>query len=82
MTLTVGDCVKLADGRIGRVRVRVGGKVRVRVRRKTSKTHQFVMVEAGKLKKVTCPKGWMSEAGYVRYLRVTLRKMKEREKNQ
>ena len=34
------------DGRIGRVRGRVGGKVRVRVRRKTSETHQFLMVVA------------------------------------
>jgi hypothetical protein len=77
--LKVGDCVQLGDGRIGRVRGRVGGKVRVRVRRKTSKTHQFLMVAAGELKKVKCPAGWMSEVGYVRYLRVTLRKMKERQ---
>ena len=76
--LKVGDCVRLGDGRIGRLRGRVGGKVRVRVRRKTSETHQFVMVAAGELKKVKCPTGWMSEAGYVRYLRVTLRKMKAR----
>jgi hypothetical protein len=50
--LKIGECVQLGDGRIGRVRGRVGGKARVRVRRKTSKTHQFVMVAAGELKKV------------------------------
>ena len=75
----VGDCVVLADGRIGRVREVSGGECRVRVRRKTSATHQFVMVRARNLERAGCPKGWMSPAGYVRYLRTTLAKMRQRE---
>ncbi len=73
-----GDCVKLSDGRIARVRDVAKGTVRVRVRRKTSKTHQFLEVPGRELKKVACPQGWMRPAGYNRYLKVTLRKAKER----
>lgn len=73
-----GDCVRLPDGRIGRVRdVRRDG-YRVRVRRKTSQTHQFLVLAAKDLQRVDCPKGWMSPTGYVRYLRVTLDKMQQR----
>lgn len=73
-----GECVRLPDGRIGRVRGRRGELVKVRVRRRSSNTHQFLMCEAGTLERVSCPKGWMSPAGYQRYLTVTLRKMRER----
>ena len=73
-----GDCVRLSDGRVARVRGRRGSLVKVRVRRQTSKTHEFVMCPADSLKRVPCPKGWMSPDGYQRYLRVTLRKMRER----
>jgi hypothetical protein len=75
----LGDCVKIPDGRIGRVREKSGGKYRVRVRRKTSETHQFLMFAAGELNPAACPKGWMSPAGYVRYLRTTLKKAKARQ---
>ncbi len=75
-----GDCVQLSDGRTARVRDVAKGTVRVRVRRKTSKTHQFLEVRAAELKKVTCPKGWMSPEGYNRYLKVTLTKQKERQR--
>ncbi|HEY7156106.1 MAG TPA: hypothetical protein VH575_19230 [Gemmataceae bacterium] len=73
-----GDCVRLPDGRIGRVRGVSGGQYRVRVRRPTSATHQFLMFAAKKLKRVDCPKGWMSPEGYLRYLNVTLAKMRQR----
>jgi len=73
-----GDCVRLSDGRIARVRQKVGTAFRVRVRRKTSATHQFLLVSAAELERVACPEGWMSPAGYRRYLRETLRKMRER----
>ncbi len=73
-----GDCVKLPDGRVARVRDAARGTYRVRVRRKTSKTHQFLRVAAQDLRKVACPKGWMSPEGYNRYLKVTLKKAKER----
>jgi hypothetical protein len=74
----VGDCARIPDGRIGRVRDVSGGKVRVRVRRTTSATHQFLTFAAKELKRVACPKGWMSPQGYARYLRVTLAKMRQR----
>lgn len=73
-----GDCVKLPDGRIGRVRGKVTGKYKVRVRRKTSNTHQFLMFSAWELKCIDCPKGWMSPEGYNRYLKATLAKMRKR----
>jgi hypothetical protein len=78
-TFRVDDCVRIPDGRIGRVREVSGGKYRVRVRRATSATHQFLMFAAGDLKCVDCPRGWMSPEGYVRYLKVTLAKMRQRQ---
>ena len=74
----VGDCVRVPDGRIGRVRARAGGRLRVRVRRRTSETHQFLLLSPGELQRVECPKGWMSPAGYRRYLRSTLAKLRAR----
>jgi len=56
-----------------------GKKYRVRVRRRTSDTHQFLMFAAKDLKQAECPKGWMSPQGYARYLRVTLTKMRQRQ---
>ncbi len=75
----VGDCVRIPDGRIGRVREITGRRYKVRVRRNTSKTHQFVEFAAEDLERVDCPKGWMSPKGYVRYLDATLAKMRQRE---
>ncbi len=74
----VGDCVRIPDGRIGRVRAIEKGQVRVRVRRKTSSTHHFLFFAYKELTRVACPAGWMSPAGYLRYLRVTLAKMRAR----
>jgi hypothetical protein len=37
------------------------------------------MFAAADLLRADCPKGWMSAAGYVRYLKVTLAKMLQRE---
>ena len=76
--IRIGDCVKIPDGRLARVRERVTGKYKVRVRRKTSKTHQFLIFAVDQLELVDCPKGWMSREGYNRYLKITLAKMKER----
>jgi hypothetical protein len=78
VSIANGDCVRLSDGRIARVRQKVGTAFRVRVRRKTSATHQFLVVSAAELEPVACPEGWMSPTGYRRYLRQTLRKMRER----
>jgi hypothetical protein len=59
-------------GRVGHIRDVSGRKYRVRVRRTTGTTHQFLMLVAKDLKRVACPKGWMSPEGYVRYLTATL----------
>ena len=76
----VGDCVRVADGRVGRVRAVEPGRYRVRVQRRTSKTHQFLLLRAGELSRVECPAGWMSPAGYRRYLKATLAKLRERQR--
>jgi hypothetical protein len=74
-----GDCVKIPDGRIGRVRD-TDNIYKVRVRRKTSKSHQFLEFQKEELTKVACPKGWMSPAGYNNYLKITIEKMRKRKK--
>ena len=76
--IRVGDCVRVPDGRVGRVRARERGGYRVRVRRRTSKTHQFLVLEASDLTPIECPRGWMSPDGYRRYLRPVEAKMRER----
>jgi hypothetical protein len=78
-SIVIGGCVKIPDGRVGRVREKEKNKYKVRVRRKTSVSHQFLLFDAHELKPVDCPKGWMSIEGYNRYLKKTLAKMKERE---
>ena len=77
---TVGDCVRVPDGRIGRVRDVDAGSYRVRVQRRTSKTHQFLELRASELSPVECPRGWMSPDGYRRYLKPTLAKMRKRQR--
>lgn len=77
-TFKEGDCVRLPDGRIGRVRGVSGERCRVRVRRTTSATHQFLLFAASDLQRANCPKGWMSPEGYMRYLNATLAKMRQR----
>lgn len=79
-SIVIGGCVKIPDGRIARVREKVNHQYKVRVRRKTSTSHQFLFFEANDLQPVECPKGWMSVEGYNRYLKATLAKMKIREK--
>lgn len=75
-----GDCVRVPDGRVGRVRARVGNSYRVRVRRMTGNSHQFLLFTEQQLEAIPCPRGWMSRDGYRRYLRVTLAKLRERQK--
>lgn len=77
-SLQPGVCVKTPDGRIGRVRDKKDELYRVRVMRKTSKTHQFLFFQENELQIASCPKGWMSPDGYNRYLEKTLAKMEKR----
>ena len=76
----VGDCVRIPDGRVGRVRAVEAGGYRIRVQRRTSKTHQFLVLRAGELERVKCPSGWMSPDGYRRYLKPTLAKLRQRQR--
>jgi hypothetical protein len=77
--LSIGDCVRVPDGRIGRVRAVEAGGYRVRVQRPTSRTYQFLVLRAGELSRIECPGGWMSPDGYRRYLDATLAKLSERQ---
>lgn len=74
-----GDCVRIPDGRIARVREKNAGGYRVRVRRTTSNSHQFLVLAPEDVEIVDCPKGWMSRQGYNRYLKATLAKLRERQ---
>ena len=78
--IVIGGCVKIPDGRIARVREKINSLYKVRVRRKTGTSHQFLFFAAKDLVPVDCPKGWMSVEGYNRYLKATLSKMKLRAK--
>lgn len=77
----VGDCVRVPDGRVGRVRAVEARQYRVRVQRRTSKTHQFLVLRASELTRVKCPRGWMSPDGYRRYLAPTLAKLRKRQRS-
>ena len=72
--------MRVPDGRIGRVRAVEAGQYRIRVQRRTSKTHQFLRLRAAELSRIDCPSGWMSVDGYRRYLRATLAKLRERQR--
>ena len=78
MSIQKGDCVKIPDGRIARVRGIEKDGYKVRARRKTSKSHQFLTFKQGELSGIACPKGWMSPDGYNRYLKTMLEKIKIR----
>ena len=78
-SINIGDCVRLPDGRIGRIRARQGNGYKVRVQRPSGRTHQFLVVPRNQLVMVACPDGWMSPAGYSRYLKATLSKMRQRQ---
>ncbi|HUH66780.1 MAG TPA: hypothetical protein VLZ07_10145 [Syntrophales bacterium] len=78
MKIREGDCVIIPDGRVARVREVSGHRYKVRVRRQTSNTHQFLYLSADEVELTECPKGWMTPEGYNRYLKVILDKMKKR----
>ncbi|MDQ6893593.1 MAG: hypothetical protein M3167_13040 [Acidobacteriota bacterium] len=61
-----GECVRLADGRPGRVRGKSGAKYRVRVRRPGSKGDEVLLLSGGELERIDPPAGWMSPEGYNR----------------
>ncbi len=61
-----GECVRLADGRPGRVRGKLGTKYRVRVRRTGKKADEVLLLSGRDLEKIDPPAGWMSPEGYNR----------------
>jgi hypothetical protein len=61
------------------VRLVTEKQYKVRVRRQTSKSHEFLSFAVGDLEQVDSPKGWMSPEGYSRYLEATLAEMHQRE---
>lgn len=63
-----GYCVRLPDGRLGRVREVTAGGCKVRVRRPSGRSNTFLDFAESYLEVATCPKGWMSPIGYLRYL--------------
>ncbi|HEX7112082.1 MAG TPA: hypothetical protein VF216_06535 [Mizugakiibacter sp.] len=73
-----GDCVRVPDGRIGRVRAAEGDRVRVRLRDPRSGRFRFVWFAAAEVRAVACPAGWMSAEGYRSYYGATLAKMEQR----
>ena len=78
MTIKAGMCVILPDGRVGRVREKDGNEWRVRVKRFTSDSHQFLYFRPKDLEPTDCPQGWMSVTGYNNYVKKTLKKMRQR----
>lgn len=76
--MQMGVCVKIPDGRVGRVRDKNGNQWKIRVMRAKGKTHQFLYFSKKQLQVVACPKGWMTPEGYNNYLNKTLAKMNER----
>ena len=74
----IGDCVRVPDGRIGRVRARAGAHWRIRVRRPAGTSDQFLVLPARELRLVPTPSGWMTPEGYRRYLKATLAKLRAR----
>jgi hypothetical protein len=69
MLIQKGSCVRIPDKRVGRVREKINGKWKIRVRRKTSMSHEFLYFKPSELKSIPCPKGWMSIQGYNDYIR-------------
>jgi hypothetical protein len=76
--IRIGDCGRIPDKRARRVREKLGEKNKVRVRRMTGQTHQFLIFPRMELKVVECPAGWISRAGYNRCPKITLAKMRLR----
>ena len=79
--IAVGDCVRVPGGRLGRVRARVAAGWRVRVRRPSGTSNEFLVLRPSQLRPVPTPKGWMSPAGYRRYLKATLAKLRLRRRD-
>ncbi|MEP6769719.1 MAG: hypothetical protein ABJC61_13690 [Acidobacteriota bacterium] len=77
-SLKTGECVRVPDGRPGRVRAHRAGKFSVRVRRKGKSTDELLTFAAADLRRIEPPTGWMSAEGYNRRVAALRRRSKER----
>jgi hypothetical protein len=66
VALKPGECVRVPDGRPGRIRGRRGGKLTVRVRRRGGTADEVLLLSPRELERIDPPAGWMSVKGYVR----------------
>jgi hypothetical protein len=73
-----GDCVRIPDGRPGRVRGRQEGKIRVRVRRRATGRDEILLLAAKELERIDPPAGWMSRDGYNRRVAAARRNARAR----
>lgn len=79
--LRAGDCVKVPDGRAGRIREKEGAKWRVRVRRRGGTTDELLLFSSRELRRIEPPAGWMSPEGYNRRLAAARRAGRERRRD-
>lgn len=73
-----GECVRVPDGRPGRIREARAGKFRVRVRRRGGTTDEIVELQARDLVRIDPPAGWMTPEGYNRRVAAARRNARER----
>lgn len=73
-----GECVRVPDGRPGRVREARGERVRVRVRRRGGTTDELLDLAPSELRGIDPPAGWMSPEGYNRRVAAARRNAKKR----
>ena len=76
-SLKTGECVRVPDGRPGRVRAHRAGKFSVRVRREGKTTDELLTFAAGELRRIDPPAGWMSPEGYNRRVAALRRRRRE-----
>ena len=73
-----GDCVRVPDGRPGRVREARGGTIRVRVRRRGGTADDVLELAPADLVAIEPPAGWMTRDGYNRRVAAARRNAKAR----
>ncbi len=78
VSLRPGDCVRVPDGRPGRVRDRRGDKYRIRVRRVGGTSDEFLLLPRRELVRIDPPAGWMSLEGYNRRVAAVKRNARSR----
>lgn len=61
-----GECVRVPDGRPGRIREKRNGSYRVRVRKKSGRGDEILTLAARELARIDPPAGWMTPEGYNR----------------